>query len=53
MTCPRCRSAMKEQKRCFHKQRKWVCPRCGNVRMQSAFERQSRAGHPKYQRFRS
>ena len=34
MRCPRCRSPMKEEKRTFHKQRKWVCPRCGRVRMQ-------------------
>ncbi len=25
---------MKEQTGTFHKQRKWVCPRCGKVRMQ-------------------
>ena len=25
---------MKEQKRSFHKQRKWVCPKCGFVRFQ-------------------
>ncbi|UCD63828.1 MAG: hypothetical protein JSW34_14005 [Candidatus Zixiibacteriota bacterium] len=25
---------MKEQKRTFHKQRKWVCPKCGRVRFQ-------------------
>lgn len=25
---------MKEEKRSFHKQRKWVCPRCGRVRFQ-------------------
>lgn len=25
---------MKEMKRTYHKQRKWVCPVCGLVRMQ-------------------
>jgi len=35
MICPRCKNAMREQKRSFHKQRKWVCPHCGRVRMQS------------------
>jgi hypothetical protein len=25
---------MKEEKRAFHKQRKWVCPKCGRVRFQ-------------------
>ncbi|MBP7698701.1 MAG: hypothetical protein KA261_12905 [candidate division Zixibacteria bacterium] len=25
---------MKELKRTFHKQRKWVCPKCGRVRFQ-------------------
>jgi rubredoxin len=25
---------MKEIKRAFHKQRKWVCPKCGRVRFQ-------------------
>ncbi|MCK4224672.1 MAG: hypothetical protein KAX39_05790 [candidate division Zixibacteria bacterium] len=25
---------MKEVKRVFHKQRKWVCPKCGRVRFQ-------------------
>ena len=27
---------MKEEKRSFHKQRKWICPKCGRVRMQKA-----------------
>jgi len=27
---------MKEEKRTFHKQRKWVCPLCGKVRFQKA-----------------
>jgi transposase len=34
MICPRCRTPMKEEKRSYHKQRKWVCPKCGKVRMQ-------------------
>lgn len=25
---------MKEVKRSFHKQRKWICPKCGAVRFQ-------------------
>jgi len=36
MICPKCGVKMKEQKRVFHKQRKWVCPTCGKVRMQKA-----------------
>jgi hypothetical protein len=27
---------MIEKKRSYHKQRKWVCPRCGAARMQAA-----------------
>jgi hypothetical protein len=27
---------MKEEKRTFHKQRKWICPLCGGVRFQQA-----------------
>ncbi|MEO0113896.1 MAG: hypothetical protein ABIK93_00275 [candidate division WOR-3 bacterium] len=34
MYCPRCKTKMVEQKRSFHKKRKWVCPKCGKVRMQ-------------------
>ena len=34
MYCPKCRQKMKEISRAFHKQRKWVCPKCGKVRMQ-------------------
>jgi len=26
---------MKEKRRPFHKQRKWLCPKCGKVRFQS------------------
>jgi len=25
---------MREERRSFHKKRKWVCPKCGAVRMQ-------------------
>jgi ribosomal protein S27AE len=25
---------MKEIKRAFHKQRKWICPKCGRARFQ-------------------
>jgi hypothetical protein len=25
---------MREEKRPFHKQRKWVCPKCGRTRFQ-------------------
>ncbi|MFB0518093.1 MAG: hypothetical protein ACETWC_02295 [Acidobacteriota bacterium] len=35
MYCPRCKVKMKEEKRVYHRQRKWVCPRCGKVRMQA------------------
>jgi len=35
MTCSRCKVKMAEQKRSYHKQRKWVCPQCGAARMQS------------------
>lgn len=34
MLCARCKTPMKEIKRSFHKQRKWVCPKCGYVRFQ-------------------
>ena len=36
MHCDRCKTKMKEEKRSFHKQRKWICPKCGRVRMQKA-----------------
>jgi transposase len=39
MTCPRCHTAMKELKRVFHKQRKWVCPKCQFVRFQKIVEK--------------
>jgi len=35
MYCRRCKIKMKEQKRTYHKKRKWICPRCGAVRMQT------------------
>jgi len=33
---------MKEEKRVFHKQRKWICPRCGRIRMQKEKPRTDR-----------
>ena len=39
LRCPKCRIAMKEEKRSFHKQRKWICPKCGKVRFQRTRER--------------
>lgn len=35
MTCPKCKIKMKEEKRSFHKKRKWICPDCKTVRFQS------------------
>ena len=34
MQCKKCGKNMVEQKRSFHKKRKWVCPSCGRARMQ-------------------
>ena len=34
MYCDRCKTKMREMRRSHHKQRKWVCPKCGRVRMQ-------------------
>jgi len=34
MICPRCKRPMREERRAYHKKRKWVCPQCGKVRMQ-------------------
>lgn len=39
MTCPRCRTKMIEQKRSYHKRRKWICPKCGKVRFQEIKEK--------------
>jgi transcription initiation factor TFIIIB Brf1 subunit/transcription initiation factor TFIIB len=39
MICPRCRIKMSERKRSFHKRRKWICRRCGLVRMQDIGKR--------------
>lgn len=33
---------MREERRTFHKQRKWICPRCGKVRMQAVRPRPGR-----------
>jgi len=34
MICSKCKTAMKEERRSFHKRRKWVCPKCGAVKFQ-------------------
>ncbi len=34
MICRKCKTPMKEVKRVFHGQRKWICPNCGAVRFQ-------------------
>jgi len=34
MYCRRCKVKMREQKRSFHKKRKWICPACGRAKMQ-------------------
>lgn len=34
MYCRKCKVKMKEEKRSFHKQRKWICPKCGAVKME-------------------
>jgi Zn finger protein HypA/HybF involved in hydrogenase expression len=39
MTCPNCRVKMVEQKRSFHKKRKWICPKCQKARMQAQKDR--------------
>lgn len=44
MKCKRCKSPMREERRSFHKQRKWVCPKCGRAKMQ-------RTGRPRGRRF--
>ncbi|MEO0099042.1 MAG: hypothetical protein ABIK99_04000 [candidate division WOR-3 bacterium] len=42
MHCPFCKVKMKEEKRIFHKMRKWKCPKCGRVRMQKIKEKSLR-----------
>lgn len=39
---------MVEQRRTFHKQRKWRCPRCGRARMQATRFRER--AHDRYVR---
>ncbi len=34
MYCDKCKAKMVEMGRSYHKQRKWICPRCRRVRMQ-------------------
>lgn len=36
MNCKRCKVKMREERRSFHKNRKWICPKCGRARMQTA-----------------
>ncbi len=31
---------MREEKRSFHKQRKWICPKCGRVRFQQVKQKE-------------
>lgn len=33
---------MEEQKRSFHKHRKWICPVCGRARMQEQKEKKGK-----------
>lgn len=40
MKCTKCGIAMKEMKRVFHKQRKWVCPKCGKIKFQKIRKKQ-------------
>lgn len=44
MICSRCRHSMKEEKRSFHKKRKWICPNCGMVKMQDLKFRRGEKG---------
>lgn len=41
MYCKRCRIKMREEKRLFHKQRKWICPKCGRVRFEGAGDKRN------------
>ncbi len=36
MMCKFCKVKMKEEKRSFHKKRKWICPVCHRAKMQTA-----------------
>jgi len=47
MLCPRCKIGMEEEKRSFHKRRKWICPRCGRVKMQRVGARGERKSRRK------
>ncbi len=47
MHCRKCRVKMKEEKRVFHKRRKWVCPKCGAVRMQTPVPKKRFPGRSK------
>jgi transposase-like protein len=48
MLCPRCKVGMREERRSFHKKRKWICPRCGRTRMQTVGAKES--GSPRDKR---
>jgi hypothetical protein len=41
--CKDCGVKMREEKRSFHKRRKWVCPLCGKARMQATKTKGNRA----------
>jgi predicted RNA-binding Zn-ribbon protein involved in translation (DUF1610 family) len=34
MVCQRCKVEMKILRRTYHKQRKWVCPKCGRAKLE-------------------
>jgi hypothetical protein len=44
MYCKRCKVRMRQLGRTFHKQHKWVCPRCGRKRFSGAQYKRSRDG---------
>lgn len=42
---------MREERRSFHKKRKWICPKCGRARMQAAGEKaikKTKLKHPEH-----
>jgi hypothetical protein len=42
MFCKYCRVKMREERRSFHKKRKWICPECGRARMQNVEEKREK-----------
>ena len=38
MYCKTCQVKMREERRSFHKRRKWICPLCGKAKMQNTPE---------------